>query len=127
MRKFFFGLAALALLLATAGTSHAAGGQIPVFQAAPWYLYWPYHAHFQTPVPINAPFYGPPIPNNFPANPYFPQAGAPYGMPYGAPMGGMPYGAPSGGMPYGAPMSGAPLGGIPSTTLPAPTPTGVVK
>src|SRR5258708_6840811 len=26
----------------------------PPFQAAPWYLYWPYDAHFQLPAPIGA-------------------------------------------------------------------------
>jgi hypothetical protein len=47
----------------------------PAFQAAPWYNYWPYDAHFQTPAPVNGAFYGPPAPGNFPVNPYFPAAG----------------------------------------------------
>ena len=53
----------------------------PPFQAAPWYLYWPYDAHFQLPAPIGAPFQ-PPQNLNAPWNPYFPHpamglAGAP--------------------------------------------------
>ena len=61
---------------------------VPAFQAAPWYLYWPYDAHFLTPAPVTGPFYGPPIPGNFPVNPYFP--GTPYAMPYGPIPGGPP-------------------------------------
>lgn len=60
---------------------------LPTFQAAPWYLYWPYDGHFQTPAPVNAPFYGPPTAGNFPVNPYFP---APAYAPYGAMPGGPP-------------------------------------
>ena len=63
---------------------------LPTFQAAPWYLYWPYDAHFQTPAPINAPFYGPPVGGNFPVNPYFPSAGSYGPMPGGSPPSGMP-------------------------------------
>ena len=49
------------------------GGQVlPVYQAAPWYLYWPYDAHFLTPAPVGGVFYPPPIPPNFPVQPYFP-------------------------------------------------------
>jgi hypothetical protein len=65
--------------------------QLPVFQAAPWYLYWPYDAHFLTPAPVTGAFYGPPIPGNFPVNPYFP--GPAYGhfgpIPGGPPPGGV--------------------------------------
>ena len=50
---------------------------VPTFMAAPWYLYWPYNAHFQTPSPMyNAPYYGPPssgyggMVNPYFANPY---------------------------------------------------------
>jgi hypothetical protein len=70
---------------------------LPVYQAAPWYLYWPYDAHFQTPAPVHAPFYAPPVTGNFPANPYFPAPAGPYGpIPGGpAPFGGPP--APFGG------------------------------
>lgn len=45
---------------------------LPVFQAAPWYLYWPYDGHFLTPAPINGPFYAPPLYPNTGVNPYFP-------------------------------------------------------
>jgi hypothetical protein len=43
----------------------------PPFQAAPWYLYWPYDAHFQLPAPITAQFY-PPQQYGNQLNPYFP-------------------------------------------------------
>ena len=33
---------------------------LPAFQAAPWYLYWPYNAHFMTPSPLTGPYYAPP-------------------------------------------------------------------
>ena len=46
--------------------------KLPVFQAAPWYNYWPYDGHFLTPAPVSGPFYGPPLTGNFPVNPYFP-------------------------------------------------------
>ena len=53
--------------------SHFRGGQVlPVYQAAPWYLYWPYDAHFLTPAPVGGAFYAPPIQGNFPVQPYFP-------------------------------------------------------
>ena len=58
----------------------------PTFQAAPWYNYWPYDAHFLTPAPVTGAFYGPPLPGNFPVNPYFPGPAAPYG--YGPMPGG---------------------------------------
>lgn len=68
---------------------------LPTYQAAPWYLYWPYDAHFQTPAPVVGPWYGPPVAGNFPVNPYFP---APqYGY-YGPIPGGR---APGGPMPTG--------------------------
>lgn len=72
---------------------------LPAFQAAPWYNYWPYDAHFQTPAPVTGAFYGPPGPGNFPVNPYFPSAG------YGA----MGYYGPG----YGFGAGGAPPVGIP--------------
>lgn len=60
---------------------YALGGQtLPVYQAAPWYLYWPYDAHFQTPAPIFGAYYAPPIGGNFPVQPYFPAPA--YPMPY---------------------------------------------
>ena len=55
-----------------AGAAGAHGQPLPVFQAAPWYLYWPYDGHFLTPAPVQGAFYGPPGPGNFPVNPYFP-------------------------------------------------------
>ena len=55
-----------------AGAFGAAQQPLPVFQAAPWYLYWPYDGHFLTPAPVQGAFYGPPGPGNFPVNPYFP-------------------------------------------------------
>jgi hypothetical protein len=62
------------------------GHNQPVFQAAPWYLYWPYDAHFLTPAPVTGAFYGPPTAGNFPVNPYFPPALGGYGpMPGGPP------------------------------------------
>jgi len=60
---------------------------LPAFQAAPWYLYWPYDAHFLTPAPVTGAFYGPPMPGNYPVNPYFPGPG--YGY-YGPVPGGPP-------------------------------------
>jgi hypothetical protein len=53
--------------------------KLPAFQAAPWYNYWPYDAHFLTPAPIAGPFYGPPLTGNFPVNPYFPGPAFPVG------------------------------------------------
>ncbi len=52
---------------------------LPAFQAAPWYLYWPYNAHFMTPAPLGlgAGGYG-----GGGGNPYFPSYGSGYG-PYG--------------------------------------------
>jgi hypothetical protein len=45
---------------------------LPAFQAAPWYLYWPYNAHFQTPAPLTGPYYAPPYSGGALVNPYFP-------------------------------------------------------
>lgn len=108
-------LGAVAAWAATAGDAAAAGGPcrgpycnqaaypkhytlgthlfgnhqpLPVYQAAPWYLYWPYDGHFLTPAPVTGPFYGPPTPGNFPVNPYFP--GPAYGHGYGPIPGGPP-------------------------------------
>jgi hypothetical protein len=47
------------------------GKPLPTFQAAPWYLYWPYDAHFQTPAPVFAGFAPPPT-YPLPYNPYNP-------------------------------------------------------
>jgi len=45
---------------------------VPTFQAAPWYLYWPYNAHFMTPAPIYGPYMPPPGVGGAMINPYFP-------------------------------------------------------
>src|SRR5262245_55131743 len=63
----------------------------PAFQAAPWYLYWPYDAHFLTPAPVSGPFYGPPLTGNFPVNPFFPGPAGPVGF---APVPGGPVPVP---------------------------------
>jgi hypothetical protein len=61
---------------------------LPVYQAAPWYNYWPYDGHFLMPAPISGQFYGPPMTGNFPVNPYFPGAVGGFGtMPGGPPPG----------------------------------------
>jgi hypothetical protein len=89
--------------------------KLPVFQAAPWYMYWPYDAHFLTPAPITGAFYGPPVPGNFPVNPYFaaPYGAAGYGYGYGF-GGGIPGGPPPAvgyPLPGPAPVPGMPPGG----------------
>jgi hypothetical protein len=63
-------------------------GPMPTYQAAPWYLYWPYDGHFLTPAPVTGAFFGPPTPGNFPVNPYFP--GPSYGYGYAPVPGGPP-------------------------------------
>ena len=78
----------------------------PVFQAAPWYLYWPYDAHFLTPAPVSGPFYGPPLTGNFPVNPYFP-----------GPAGAAGFGHAGFGFGHGIP-GGPPPGGVPIPNLP---------
>jgi hypothetical protein len=65
---------------------------LPVFLAAPWYLYWPYDAHFLTPAPVGGLYYPPPIPGNFPVQPYFPVQPPPY-VP-GSPLNTYPLTAP---------------------------------
>ena len=101
MKKFLFAALATVALLALADGARAQApnpfggvGQrpifkslfhqqpLPAFQAAPWYLYWPYNAHFQTPAPMaSAPYYAPPGVGGatYQINPYFPQQ--PYGLP----------------------------------------------
>ena len=51
---------------------------LPAFQAAPWYLYWPYNAHFMTPAPLPGAYYAPPTAGGMFANPYFPGHGYPH-------------------------------------------------
>jgi hypothetical protein len=89
MKKLLLSAAAA---FALAGTASAAGGPfsatpgqqvrvgpiaklfgkqpLPAFQAAPWYLYWPYNSHFMTPAPLTGAYYAPPTAGQ--ANPYFP-------------------------------------------------------
>lgn len=72
MKKLFALLAVAAVALLNASTASAAGHAnpfnipspnghythflkktpLPAFQAAPWYTYWPYNSHFQTPAPL---------------------------------------------------------------------------
>lgn len=107
-----FGLSAFLLLAVTSPSALADGGYgpfkggpsyptfsswvhgshnqkpLPVYQAAPWYLYWPYDGHFMTPAPIGGAFYPPPVQGNFPVNPYYPQPNVPYApIPGGVPPG----------------------------------------
>jgi hypothetical protein len=66
--------------------AHFRGGNVlPVFQAAPWYLYWPYDAHFLTPAPMQGAFYAPPIYGNYSAQPYFPSPQPQWVAPAGTP------------------------------------------
>ena len=96
MKKFLFAVAAVLATFAITGSAQAqspnpfgATGQrpifhslfhkqpLPAFQAAPWYLYWPYNSHFQTPAPMmNSPYATPGVGNSgYQLNPYFPQQG----------------------------------------------------
>ncbi|HKB05448.1 MAG TPA: hypothetical protein VKD90_24700 [Gemmataceae bacterium] len=43
---------------------------LPVYMAAPWYLYWPYDGHFQTVAPMAHGLYYPPP--SFTGNPFLP-------------------------------------------------------
>ncbi len=60
------------------GCAHAGGARAghgffqPPFQAAPWYLYYPYDQHFQMPAPIGAPFFPPQAYAHPAMNTYFP-------------------------------------------------------
>jgi hypothetical protein len=48
----------------------AAMPTLPVYMAAPWYLYWPYDGHFQTIAPMaHGLYYPPPM---FTGNPFLP-------------------------------------------------------
>jgi hypothetical protein len=97
MKKFIIAAAAVALTAVFAADARASGcagpfcqpqvpnqglfnrlfvkQPLPAFQAAPWYLYWPYNAHFQTPAPIGGAFYAPPTAGGPFMNPYFPAGG----------------------------------------------------
>src|SRR5207302_838685 len=56
------------------------GGGLPA--AGPWYLYWPYEAHFANPAPYGFPYW--PTPQTLPQANMAP-GGAPGMAPYGAP------------------------------------------
>lgn len=76
---------------------------LPVYMAAPWYLYFPYDAHFQTAAPmpgINQAYY--------PGNPFIGAMNQPYTSPPFVPGYGQGYGYPGYGAPAGpvAPLPG---------------------
>ena len=89
MKKFLFAVAAAVALLAFAGNAQAQSPNVfegprkpifkslfhkqplPAFQAAPWYLYFPYNSHFQTPAPMMGAYSAPPM-GGAGMNPYFP-------------------------------------------------------
>ncbi len=104
LKKLLLAVAAAVGLIASQGVAPAqgcsspfCGGQgagprlpffrqspVPAFQAAPWYLYYPYNAHFQTPAPMFGAYYAPPGSGyGGMVNPYFPSPnyGAPQAMP----------------------------------------------
>jgi hypothetical protein len=96
MKKLLVALAAAFGLLLTSGTASAVGyanpvnvpshnskplqrfflkQPLPAFQAAPWYLYFPYNDHFQMAAPPPGADFGPGGPGAYPggySNPYFP-------------------------------------------------------
>ena len=85
MKKLIFAIAVIAAFASEAlaggctgpwcqGKNKSPYGQ-PVFQAAPWYLYWPYNAHFQTPSPMMGAYYAPPSHGGMLQSPYFPAQG----------------------------------------------------
>lgn len=69
----------------TGGNHQGFGFMQPPFQASPWYLYWPYDQHFQTPAPIGAPHFAPQAYAHPSMNQYF---GGGHGgaLPPGAPV-----------------------------------------
>jgi hypothetical protein len=83
-------------------------------QAGPWYLYWPYEAHFATAAPVGGPCYP-----NWPAPGAVGGAGAPLppiGYPSAQPMAPAPSGQPMAPAPSAQPMTPAP---------PVPPPVGI--
>ncbi len=95
--------------LGIGGNPGYSGNARGAFLAAPWYLYWPYDAHFQTPAPVFGAFYPPPILNGYYSQPYFPTQPQPY-VP-GSPLNTYPYGPSS-------PLGGMPVEGVPLGTAP---------
>ena len=84
-----------------ATTLFGAHKNLPVYQAAPWYNYWPYDAHFLAPAPVSGPFYGPPLTGNFRSNLHFPARPAPSGSVPAEDIGGYGHipGGPAPGLP----------------------------
>jgi hypothetical protein len=92
MKKLFLSLVAAVAMLSAVNVSSANGcpggpfcqqqygprlpffrnSPVPAFQAAPWYMYFPYNGHFQTPAPMGGMFYAPPMGGAGMVNPYFP-------------------------------------------------------
>ncbi len=64
------------------GIFRRSGQTLPVYQAAPWYNYWPYDAHFLTPAPMTGAYYAPPM-GGYSIQPFFPQTSYGYAPPYG--------------------------------------------
>jgi hypothetical protein len=58
------------LLSLIGGSNVAQMPTLPVYMAAPWYLYWPYDGHFQTVAPMAHGLYYPPP--TYTGNPYQP-------------------------------------------------------
>lgn len=132
MKKLLFAAAISTLGLASAaqasgcGSPYCNGGGffggrgghgLPAFQAAPWYLYWPYNSHFMTPAPMGGyGHYGPAsAPGGGLINPYFPAAGGPTGG-YSYPS------APPAQMPGAIPPSSSvPPNPTPPAPMPLPT------
>jgi hypothetical protein len=91
-----------------AGCRSCNSHQVPTFMAAPWYLYWPYDAHFQTPAPVHAPYFAPPMYGMVPTYPYYPG-----------------YGGTNPGYAPGFGTAGAPpVGTVPAPAVTAPPATG---
>lgn len=81
MKKMIVALAAFAAIASSSSEALAGGcsgpwcghGNPAAFQAAPWYLYWPYNQHFQMPAPMyGAAWYGPQSYGAPLQSPYFP-------------------------------------------------------
>jgi hypothetical protein len=89
----------------------------PLLQAAPWYLYWPYDAHFQTAAPIYAPYYPPHLLGAVPPQSFYPYFSPGYGAAgYGLnpQLNGMPGEAIYSGQPPQAPPAGV-APGVPAS------------
>ena len=105
------------------------GHRMPAFQAAPWYLYWPYNQHFMTPAPMQGAYSAPPGSGyGGLTNPYFPGGGMPgggYSYPQSTPSTYTPPTTPGGG-PYTPPAPPAPMPQAPGVTPPGAIPPGVI-